>query len=77
VPPVAAALVEAGLTPLVRVYEPTDDERAHGASPSVWVMGTREGATLDALRSGGWTTPAIADAPLRDDFPDLMRWFAW
>ena len=77
VPPVAAALVEAGLTPLVRAYEPTEDERAHGASPSVWVVGTRDGATLDALRAAGWATPIIADAPLRDDFPDLMRWFAW
>ena len=77
VPPVAAALHEAGLTPLVRAYEPTEDERAGGASPSVWVIGTRDAATLEALRSAGWSTPPVADTPLRDDFPDLMRWFAW
>jgi len=77
VPPVAAALAEAGLTPLVRAYEPTEDERAGGASPSLWVAGSRDGTVLAALRSAGWTTPTVADAPLRDDFPDLMRWFAW
>jgi spermidine synthase len=72
--PVAAALRAAGADALGKAFAPTAEERANGASPSVWVVGTRDSQTRDALVRAGWTA-LPQDEPLTDDFPDLLRWF--
>ncbi|MEO5964880.1 MAG: hypothetical protein ABIR11_05400, partial [Candidatus Limnocylindrales bacterium] len=74
-PPISAALHAVGLTVLEREYVPTEAEAAGGAGLSDWLLGTRDPDAIGRLRAAGWVDARIADAPLTDDFPDLLRWF--
>jgi SAM-dependent methyltransferase len=70
---VGAAAEQAGLSAFVRSYQPSDAERAAGASPSVWVAGTNDRVMLASLSGQGWTPVGAGVAPLTDDFADLLR----
>jgi SAM-dependent methyltransferase len=74
VPPVAAAAQRAGLTALVRRYQPTESDRAHGAVPSIWVVATSDPRVLAGLSERGWQPVSASAQPFTDDFTDLLRY---
>ncbi|HET7026952.1 MAG TPA: fused MFS/spermidine synthase [Candidatus Limnocylindrales bacterium] len=72
-PAVAAAAAPIGMTVLDRTYDPNASELDAGASPSEWIVATRDPAVIRHLANDGWTGLAPTVRPLTDDHPDLLR----
>lgn len=72
-PPIAAAVVDAGLTILQKSHQPGPVHEP-GEMPSRWLAASADADTIAQLRVMGWTDVAPSDRPFTDDYADLLRY---
>jgi hypothetical protein len=72
-PAIAAGVGQTGLTILEKRHAPGPVQEP-GETPSRWLAASRDPATLDALRSSGWSSVVPSDRPFTDDYADLLRY---
>ncbi len=72
-PAVAAAAAANGMAAIERIYVPTQDEAADGATITDAVVVSRAPSALALLRDRGWVLLVPAVAPMTDDFMDILR----
>ncbi len=72
-PPIAAAVIDAGLTVLEKWHTP-GAVKEPGETGSHWLAASRDADTLETLRAQGWTAVLPGDRPFTDDYADLLRY---
>ena len=72
-PPIAAAVMDQGLTILEKRHQP-GAVKEPGETPSRWLAASRDATRIESLRAAGWTETSRADRPFTDDYADLLRY---